>query len=133
MIYHDTQRPNWNWKFTATAFFGTTLAMLGASLGASTWFLAPTLLLPLLADLAAVLPAFRASADTPWTPSLHRARLMWHPLRKVTTARLACGILAAATAFISPFLALPLLLAGELLSRYLYFRGVHSPKMTGSF
>jgi len=90
------------------------------------------LAIPVAVDALYLLP-LKGEKAKPWTPALHRARLMWKPLKKLTIARLLCGLLAILIAPVNVFLALPLLLAGELLSRALYFRAVHSPKMTGSF
>lgn len=131
MIYHDTKRANWHWTSTAPAFFGTTIAFAGLFLGAShpAWVL--LLAVPLIVDAMNLLPL--RSAESAWSPAHHRARLLWHPLRKWTVARFVCGALALCLAFVSLSLGGLFLLAGELLSRALYFRGVHSPKMTGSF
>lgn len=130
MIYHDTARKNWHLKFTIPAFFGTTLAFIGLFIPI---FGLIFMMIPLVTDLVILFPALNDSKDKTWSPSLHRARLMWQPLRKFTQARIICGILAILLAPVNVYLALPLLIAGELLSRYLYFRAVHSPKMPGNF
>ncbi len=130
MIYHDTKRDNWHLKFTIPAFFGTTFAFTGLLLAQVAPFWSLLLAIPIIADLILLAPAIK---EKPWTPALHRARLMWHPLRKITIARFLCGILALVICPFSIYVALPLLIAGEVLSRSLYFRAVHSPKMTGSF
>jgi len=133
MIYHDTKRDNWHIKFTGPAFFGTSLAFTGAFLAGNNIAWTLLLTIPLITDFIYVLPALKDNKQLPWTPHLHRARLMWNPLKQMTIARLVCGTLASVTAPINVFIALPFLIAGELLSRALYFRAVHSPKMTGSF
>jgi len=133
MIYHDTKRDNWHWKFTGIAFFGTTFAFAGLFLSQTPPLAAIILAIPVVLDLLNVTPAFKDTKNAPWTPHLHRARLMWNPLKNMTIARLTCGFLAVLTVPISIWIALPLLIAGELLSRALYFRAVHSPKMTGAF
>jgi len=127
MIYHDTQRQNWHYKWTAPAFFGTVLSFLGISLGGHYLWLC---LIPWVTDLLYLRPLI-AKDKTTWSPSLHRARLLWHRLRPLTVLRLLTGIGAPLLALFQPQLAFLTLIIGELLSRALYFRSVHSPKMTG--
>ena len=129
MIYHDTKRENWHYRWTTPAFFGTVFAFIGMALGSSFLLLC---LIPLVTGLLTLLPVMKSKKSSPWSPSLHRARLLWHPLRKVTLSRLLLGLGAPLVALLSPPLALCLLIGGELLSRALYFRSVHSPKMTGN-
>ena len=130
MIYHDTARENWHFKWSAPAFLGTSLAFFGACLGMG-W--AGLCLIPVIVDFLKVAPALKDNKDQTWSPYLHQARLMWHPLRKITIARFSFGILAVFLAPLNIFLGLLLLLSGELLSRMLYFKAVQSPKMPGNF
>lgn len=131
MIYHDTGRKNWHLKWTLPAFFGTTLAFMGLFLSTVHPIFSLFMILPLITDVLLLLPLKQQEAE--WSPALHRARLMWMTLNTYTVARLICGILSLLLVPLSPYLALPLLITGELLSRYLYFRAVHSPKMPGQF
>ena len=132
MIYHDTARKNWHLKWSIPAFFGTTFAFTGIFLTELNPLWALFLAIPLITDLCAVFPAFGKNTGS-WSPHLHRARLMWAPLKKDTIIRMICGVLAILLAPVNHYLALPFLIAGELLSRLLYFRAVHSPKMPGNF
>jgi Fe-S-cluster-containing dehydrogenase component/DMSO reductase anchor subunit len=137
MIYHDTRRTSWRFPLTATRFFGTVLcfAALGHAIAHPTLW---TALLFGAAVLAKMIPEARLlnSARTdgiPWSPDLHSARLQLAPLRRALQARFLLALAAPLTALANPWLALPLLLAAELLERQLFFQSVHAPKMPGSF
>ena len=125
MIYQDTKRLTWNLSRTLPAFFLTFSS-------AAALFIHPALfLLCALAALAheglALLPARQET----WSPQKHSALLRLRPLGKITRARFVAGALAIPLAIISPWIALPFFLAGELLSRHLFFRAVYAPKMPG--
>ena len=125
MIYHDTKRINWHLRHTAPAFmltFVTTAAL----------FLHPALFILCATGLAALegltlLP----SREEKWSPARHQAQLRLGPLKKVLDFRLLTLAAAALLSFFNPWLSLPVFLASELLSRHLFFRSVHAPKMPG--
>ena len=125
MIYHDTQRKNWHLSRSLPAFFLTFA-------GAATLFYSP------LAFAACALALFgldvltlSAQRQRTWSPSRHQAQLRLGPLRKVTLARVGTLGLAALSVALSPWLALFFFVGSELLSRHLFFRSVHAPKMPG--
>ena len=86
------------------------------------------ILLALIAFEAKLLLPARQSD---WSPAQHSAKLRLGPLNRVTRARLFTLALTIPLAFVSPWLALPVLLATELCSRHLFFRTVQAPKMPG--
>ncbi|HEY8961469.1 MAG TPA: DmsC/YnfH family molybdoenzyme membrane anchor subunit [Luteolibacter sp.] len=134
MIYVDTHRISWRFSVTATRFFGTSLVFAA-------------LAIPMIHDspLMRLLPAFailgkfllvelrshRYALDRKWSPDRHTARLQLGPLRLVTAVRLISSLLAVTLGFVSPWLALPLLVIAELTERQLFFQSVHAPKMPG--
>lgn len=125
MIYHDTKRANWILPKSLPAFFLTFTA-------AATLFIHSTL----FTITALALIAFEASLLLPsrqsdWSPAQNSAKLRLGPLDRVTRARLFTLGITIPLAFISPWLTLPVLLATELCSRYLFFRTVQAPKMPG--
>jgi len=125
MIYHDTKRVTWHLSHTLPAFFAT-FAL------AATLFIHPALfLLCALAALAHEGRSLLPARQKEWSPHQHSALLRLRPLAKITRARFLTGLLAIVFSFINPWLALPVLLASELLSRHLYFRAVFAPKMPG--
>jgi DMSO reductase anchor subunit len=151
MIYHDTRRASWMGMRTAGRFFGTAFI-----LGAAFWLLGLTLvassapIIPVLSLLLTAATALkllwekalrRHHRDAEWTPLGRTALLMRTTFRRVTTSRFLCGfsggILPLAALFsgrMAPFFAtaaLALLLVGELLERYLYFRTAVAPRMPG--
>lgn len=125
MIYVDTGRENWKFPWTASAFFGTTLGAMGIASGQP--LLATFALLPLLVDAVFI----KFSKESEWSPKIHKARLMWNPLKKVTQTRLLIGALAIVISMVFPIGGLALFVASEILSRLLYFKAVQSPKMPG--
>ena len=134
MIYADTRRSLWSVPLSAPRFFGTvfTFLLLGASIE-----------IPLLRPFAAVAIALKtlpelwvlrlAELDTDWSPLRHSARLLLGPLGNITFWRFALAALAMAAVIFSPWFALPLLLASEILERQLFFQAVQAPKMPGTF
>lgn len=125
MIYQDTKRVTWNFGRTLPPFLLTFVT-------AASLFIHPALFAVfLLASIAheglLLLPARNDS----WSPHKHSALLRLEPLGTITNARFLTAALAIPLAFFSPWLALPVLLTSELLSRHLFFRGVYAPKMPG--
>jgi formate dehydrogenase iron-sulfur subunit len=134
MIYVDTHRTSWRFNITSIRFFGTALVFAA-------------LAVPIVHDatLLRVIPAFAILAkflivdvrsmqpaiDREWSPERHTARIQLGPLRLVTALRLISTLLAAVCVFVSPWLALPLLVVAELTERQLFFQSVHAPKMPG--
>ncbi|MBC7979373.1 MAG: dimethyl sulfoxide reductase anchor subunit [Armatimonadetes bacterium] len=135
MIYQDTKRHSWRLALTATRFFGTFLSFLLLGLAISQPGLG---ILASCAILLKMIPEIRilklaGNPATPWQPDLKSARLQLGPLRKILVSRFALAFLAAITAPIHPWLALPILLASEILERQLFFQSCHAPKMPGNF
>jgi DMSO reductase anchor subunit len=138
MVYVDTRRRFWRWTRTAPLFYGAALVLgLGASLSIR--------FNPLLAMMgaAAILLklAFEAWSAGTDGPEGKTTRLLAGPLRRVCLGRVFLGIAGGAllpamiAAGVAPaqmaWVALGLLLAGELAERYLFFRAVDVPKMPG--
>ncbi|YCM46652.1 DmsC/YnfH family molybdoenzyme membrane anchor subunit [Verrucomicrobiaceae bacterium 227] len=125
MIYQDTKRVSWSLSRTLPAFFLTAFS-------AAALFIHPGLFcLSVLAALAHEGRALLPAREKTWSPHQHSALLRLRPLGRITRSRFLTGIIAIPFAFISPWLALPVLLTSELLSRHLFFRAVHAPKMPG--
>ncbi|WP_353568168.1 DmsC/YnfH family molybdoenzyme membrane anchor subunit [Haloferula sargassicola] len=134
MIYHDTRRSLWRLPLTATRFYGTTAAFLFLALSIDHPWAKPAFALTLFAKaIPELLLLLKSPPTTDWTPDLHSARLMLGPLKKITLLRFATALAAIASILISPWLALPLLLASEILERQLFFQAVQAPKMPGHF
>ena len=119
MIYVDTRREFWRFAQTAPRFFGTAtlFALAPISPRASALLLA--------VKLAWEARAFFVSSIS--------ARLLRGPLARAVYTRhlLALAALIPLTFATPLWLALPLLLAGEIAERYLFFRAVDAPKMPG--
>jgi len=134
MIYADTRRSLWSIPLSAPRFFGTVFTFL--LLGASNE-------LPFLRPLAAAVIAAKtlpelwvihlASRGGEWSPLRHSGRLILGPLQNVTFWRFALAAVGMGVALFSPWLAIPLILASEILERQLFFQSVQAPKMPGSF
>lgn len=134
MIYIDTHRSLWRAPLTLPRFFGTVVAFLALGLAAAHPLLRPLAFAAIAAKLLPELWVLRlALSDGDWTPDRHSARLQLGPLEPFTLARLALAGLAALTVLVSPWLALPLLVAAEVLERQLFFQSVQAPKMPGHF
>ena len=125
MIYVDTKRPTWNLKSTAAQFYGTFLAF--ALLPLSPWLFALGGCVLLAIEAGLLLPGRKSE----WSPAQHQARLRLVPLRRVSEFRIGSLALAMVCAIMSPWLAFPVILFSELLSRHLFFRSVYAPKMPG--
>ncbi|TVP75062.1 MAG: molybdopterin oxidoreductase [Puniceicoccaceae bacterium] len=147
MIYHDTQRPFWYFPITAVKFYGTTLGLAAAAylliataLGAAS----PGAFIVLFLSVGAkwILDALllRSAWEREMSPAKKSARLMLHPLRWSTLARMLtapAGLGAACALWIVPdslplaALCFLLILSADLLERTLFFRAVAAPKMPG--
>jgi formate dehydrogenase iron-sulfur subunit len=136
MIYHDTHRALWRFRRSALRFFGSvaSCAALGilinhpASL-ISLGIFATVVIIKLLAEIYFL----RHAQAAEWSPDQHSARLQRGPLRKILIVRIALALTGIATSIIHPWLALPILVAAEILERQLYFQSVQAPKMPGNF
>jgi Fe-S-cluster-containing dehydrogenase component/DMSO reductase anchor subunit len=147
MIYVDTRRVFWRFANTAPRFFGSAIVLgLAGSLIAPG---APRHLGLLLAFATVAKLGFEARALAPIreeddgknSPARQTARLLIGPLRWANevrvTAALVGGILiplmlgAGGLPPPTAWMALPLVLTGELAERYLFFRAVDAPKMPG--
>ena len=136
MIYHDTRRSLWYFPRGAIRFFGTlaSFAALGhliahPSTSSAIIPLAATILLKLLPELLFL----RQHRSKPWTPDTHSARIQLGPLRNVLISRVVLALTTIFAAPLQPWLALPILLAAEILERQLFFQSVQAPKMPGNF
>ena len=136
MIYHDTLRSLWRFPLSAARFFGTvaTFVALGSLIAypdssTSAVVLGFVIILKLLPELFFL----RYHRSEIWTPDQHSARLQLGPLRNILRSRIALAFSAIGAALIDPWLALPLLLAAEILERQIFFQSVQSPKMPGNF
>jgi len=119
MIYVDTRREFWRFAQTAPRFFGT----------AALFALAPVA--PRAA--AIVLAAKLAWESRTFFFGATSARLQRGPLARAVVTRdlLGLGALILLVISVPPWLALPVLLAGEITERSLFFRAVDAPKMPG--
>ena len=135
MIYHDTRRTSWRFPRTAARFFGTVLSfaalglLLAAPSPAGCLLFAATLFAKLIPE--ARLARLARKPGTTWSPDLQSSRLLRGPLSRISHGRLLAAFAAAVVAPLQPWLALPFLLATELLERQLFFQSVHAPKMPG--
>ncbi len=122
MIYVDTRREFWRFAQTAPRFLGT----------AALFALAPVA--PRAAAIALALKL--AWESRTFFFGATSARLQRGPLARAVITRdllgLAALILLVATPhLVTYWVTLPLLLAGEIVERYLFFRAVDAPKMPG--
>ncbi|MEJ6582214.1 MAG: dimethyl sulfoxide reductase anchor subunit [Akkermansiaceae bacterium] len=125
MIYHDTKRTNWLLPKSLPAFLLTFAT-------ATTLFIDPVIFtLTIIALIAFEAFLLLPARQSDWSPAQHSAKLRLGPLNRVTRTRLLTLGIAIPLAFLSPWLALPVLLASELSSRHLFFRTVQAPKMPG--
>jgi formate dehydrogenase iron-sulfur subunit len=146
MIYHDTQRPLWNWKRSLPLFFGTT-AILGAA-GAvtlqSSRALLATIVVAVVAKLGVEIFTLRHGTRRGLAPLKKTALLVTGHFQHVAIARMLCvvtgGIGLPVLLMTNAFHSWPsaaafmfiLLLTAELLERYLFFVAVAAPKMPGN-
>jgi len=119
MIYVDTRREFWRFAQTAPRFFGT----------AALFALAPAA--PRAAAIALALKL--AWESRTFFFGATSARLQRGPLARAVLTRDLFGLAAVLLLAVAAplWLALPLLLAGEIAERYLFFRAVDAPKMPG--
>lgn len=126
MIYHDTHRALWHFPRTAIRFFGTVAAF-------AAWANPIIFAAIVIAKLVPEVLFLRQASSNDWSPDAHSARLQLGPLRHFLCARFILVLLAIPAAFVSPWLALPLLLTAEIIERQLFFQSVQAPKMPGNF
>jgi len=137
MIYVDTHRVSWRFPLTAARFFGT----VACSLALGHQIAAPSaagVVIFAVAVLLKIAPECRVlrtgeDPDGEWSPDFHSARIQLVPLGPVLRLRFTLVTLAVFVAIAQPWLALPLLVAAEILERQLFFQSVHAPKMPGNF
>ncbi|BCX49569.1 DMSO reductase beta subunit family protein [Haloferula helveola] len=132
MIYHDTRRSLWLFPLSMPRFFGTVFAFLGTGLAT----IHPAFgLFAILAIAAKTLPELLTIgfglSERAWSPLRHSGRLLLGPLEPVTLWRFGLAIAAMILVIPAPWLAIPILLASEILERQLFFQSVHAPKMPG--
>ena len=140
MIYVAARKPLWSLPRTA-ARFALTVAIGGAALALAAgqfdaafggrWPVFAALVLAAGAKLALDFAAMNAGGGDLSTPDGRTAHLLRGPLRPMVWTRLiltAGGLLCAA---VVPVLGVPLLFAGELVERWLFFTAVTGPKMPG--
>ena len=125
MIYHDTKRVNWRLSRSLPAFFLSFAT--AATLVINPVLFTGCLLALVFLDVLALLPA----RDKEWSPSRHQAQVRLGPLERITRSRFFTAAICIPLAFVNPWLTLPIFLASELLSKHLFFRSVHAPKMPG--
>ena len=135
MIYVDTKRESWRFPLTATRFFGSFISFLLLGLATTRPEFS---ILATFAIILKMIPEARVlkttdPEDPEWSADVHSARLQLRPLRKILNARVILAFVAAFTALVSPWLALPILLVSEILERQLFFQSCHAPKMPGHF
>ena len=118
MIYVDPRREFWRFTRTAPRFFGT----------AALFALAPVA--PRAAAVGLIIKL--AWESRTFSPGAVSSRLQRGPLARAVLTRDLLGLSTVILLFFAPLpLALPLLLAGELAERFLFFRAVDAPKMPG--
>jgi DMSO reductase anchor subunit len=118
MIYIDTRRHFWRTAQTVPRFFGTAALLAVAPFA------------PLLA--AAMLGMKVAWESRTFFDQSVSARLQRGPLRKEVLVRDSLATLGIVLLVVSPgWLALTVVLTGEIAERYLFYRAVDAPKMPG--
>lgn len=135
MIYHDTHRSLWRFPLGAIRFFGSvaSFAAVGFAISHSSVLSASVFSVIVVLKLVPEMMMLKNVSSASWTPDAHSARLQLGPLKYVLRGRCLFAALAIIVSFIQPWLALPLLLAAELLERQLFFQSVQAPKMPGGF
>jgi formate dehydrogenase iron-sulfur subunit len=134
MIYVDTHRSTWRFPITAVRFFGTAMVFAALSFtlaGATPLLTAAAIVLKLIPEIR--FARLAEDPDGPWSPDVHTARLQTGPLGIFFRIRIVLCLTAGVASIFQPWLALPLLLAAEILERQLFFQSVHAPKMPGNF
>ncbi len=145
MIYHDTRRPLWNWRRGLPLFFGTTLVLgaAGAAIVNDSDVLLVGVIIACAAKLLVEVLALCHVTNRTLTPLKKTALLVTGKFQHVAFVRLVCAMLGGIAlplllalnvgpshALIA-VLAFALLLAGELIERFLFFTTVVAPKMPG--
>jgi formate dehydrogenase iron-sulfur subunit len=141
MIYHDTQRPFWNWKLTGLQFLATV-----AIFGATTFYFLDTrssgLFLITVSAIAAKIGLYVYLCVQDRSSILRKSgqmltgKLKAYFLLRVIAA-FAGLVLMALPEFkgspleVLPWLAWLVIAAGEVFERNLFFSAVHAPKMPG--
>ena len=151
MIYHDTQRPFWDFPVSYGKFFGTTLILsLSAFLmvtsivdkGVLPQLVVIVLIAFCLIKLVLETTQLRAAGQSEMAPAKKSALLMLKPLKRMTLARYSFGVLGILSFTAVALGVLPValsiigfgcLLVGELLERVLFFKAVTAPKMPGAY
>ncbi len=145
MIYHDTRRPLWHWRRSVLLFFGSA-AILGTA--ATALFQNSDALLAMIAiavpvKLCIEISTLRHVTDPTLSPLKKTALLITGRFTCVAFARLLCVLLggvglplllisnALESSLSTTAVMFALLLAGELLERFLFFTTVVAPKMPG--
>lgn len=147
MIYHDTQRPFWNFSISALKFFGSTLALgacatvlVSVLAGDISYFAWSLMMISILLKISVEAYMLTDHDDPEMTPARKSALLMLYPLRTATLARfglaiLGCVLMGALTMYPdNTFLAgiaMACILISEFVERSLFFRAVSAPKMPG--
>jgi formate dehydrogenase iron-sulfur subunit len=127
MVYADTRRPFWSLPLTSVKFLGT-VAVLGIATAAN---FSDALAIP-TATLAVIKTAVECAALRRDDPALKRTlALLDGPVGFPARLRIALAMLGALSGFASPLLALALLLAAELLDRFVFFRAAAAWRMPG--
>ena len=147
MIYVDTRRVFWRFANTAPRFFGSAVILgLAGALAAHDsprsigFLLVGATVLKLIFEARAIAP-IKEEDDGLHLPARQTARLLIGLLRPANEIRVIAAVLGGillpfmiAVGKVSPalaWLALGLVLLGELAERYLFFRAVDAPKMPG--
>ena len=151
MIYHDTQRPFWDFPVSCGKFFGTTFVLALAAFLMVTSIVSGAVppVVGVVVLVACCLVKFvlestqlRAAGQPEMTPAKKSALLMLNPLKPVTIARYSFGVLGVLSFSVVALGGFPValsiigfgcLLIGELLERVLFFKAVAAPKMPGAF
>ena len=145
MIYHDTRRPLWHWRRSVLLFFATSVSLgtAGVMILQSSSALPVIVIVATLLKLAGEISVLRHGTARELTPLKKTALLVTGKFQHLTMLRLACAMLGGLclplllTMHFMPapkLLAIAgftLLLAGELLERFLFFTTVAAPKMPG--
>ncbi len=126
LVYAATRRETWRAEVIALKF-----AMTAALLGTAAHGLAAIFVGILATKLVYEAVLLRHAQDRDHGAWKRSAVLQLGPLRRVTVARFACGLLAIACARFSMPLAFALALAGEVVERHLFFVAVAAPRMPG--
>jgi formate dehydrogenase iron-sulfur subunit len=145
MIYHDTHRPLWHWRRSVPLFFGTTviLGATGVAIFQSSSVLPAIVIVTTLLKLGGEISVLRHGTDHDLTPLKKTVLLITGKFQPLAMIRLACALVGGLC--LPLFLTMPntpapkliaiaaftLLLAGELLERFLFFTTVAAPKMPG--